>query len=255
MEKKDLFNEDVQNYDRWRPRYCPELFSAVFGYSGAGAGSRVLEVGIGTGQATEPFLAAGCSVTAVEYGGRLADYCRQKFKAYPRFQAVNLPFETFEAEDNSFDLIYSATAFHWIPEKNGYSKAFSLLKRGGTLALFWNRPFVGRAGDPLHQSIQALYKKYRPGGKPPKEDETDRYCSLSALKRYGFAEPAFRQFHQTRRFRAEDYVCLLNTYSDHRAMPDDVRTRFECEIRATIEKAGGFLKVYDTIDLYLAQKP
>ena len=48
---------------------------------------------------------------------------------------------------------------------------------------------------------------------------------------------------------------MLNTYSDHRAMPDDVRTRFECEIRAAIEKAGGFLKVYDTIDLYLAQKP
>lgn len=80
-------------------------------------------------------------------------------------------------------------------------------------------------------------------------------CSLSVLKRHGFAEPAFRQFHQTRRFRAEGYVCLLNTYSDHLAMPDDVRTRFECEIRAVIEKAGGFLKVYDTIDLYLAQKP
>ena len=28
------FNEDAANYDRWRPRYVPELFAAVFQYAG-----------------------------------------------------------------------------------------------------------------------------------------------------------------------------------------------------------------------------
>ena len=50
------FDEDEINYDRWRPGYPDELFQAA------------LEVGIGTGQATRPFLEAGCRVTAVELG-------------------------------------------------------------------------------------------------------------------------------------------------------------------------------------------
>ena len=31
------FNEDAANYDRWRPRYVPELFAAVLRYAGAPA--------------------------------------------------------------------------------------------------------------------------------------------------------------------------------------------------------------------------
>lgn len=28
------FDEDAATYDRWRPRYVPELFAAVFQYAG-----------------------------------------------------------------------------------------------------------------------------------------------------------------------------------------------------------------------------
>lgn len=255
MKKKALFNEDVLNYDRWRPRYCPDLFAAIFDYSGIGPGSGAMEVGIGTGQATAPFLQAGCLVTAVEYGDQLADYCRVKFREFPGFQALNLPFEEVEEQEASLDLLYSATAFHWIPEEAGYTKAFSLLKSGGTLALFWNRPFVGRKDDPLHLEIQRLYEQYRPGPPPPEENEADRYCSAAVLERYGFTETVCRQFRLMRSFSGEDYVNLLNTYSDHRALPDETRIPFEMEIRAAVEKSGNPLRVYDTIDLYLARKP
>lgn len=29
MDKRFTFNEDVKNYDRWRPRYCKELFNDI----------------------------------------------------------------------------------------------------------------------------------------------------------------------------------------------------------------------------------
>ncbi|EAA5259375.1 hypothetical protein DP804_23315 [Salmonella enterica subsp. enterica] len=33
MNSRLIFNEDVQNYDKFRPRYTPELFSSVIRYS------------------------------------------------------------------------------------------------------------------------------------------------------------------------------------------------------------------------------
>lgn len=100
----------------------------------------LLEVGCGTGQATEPFLKTKCKVTAVELGENLASYTREKFKIYKNFNVIRSAFEDYDCDDNQFDMLYSATAFHWIPDEIGYKKAYRIIRSGGTLALFWNRP-------------------------------------------------------------------------------------------------------------------
>lgn len=46
MELRRIFDEDAARYDRARPGYPAELFSRI------PRGSRVLEIGCGTGQAT-----------------------------------------------------------------------------------------------------------------------------------------------------------------------------------------------------------
>lgn len=133
---------------------------------------------------------------------------------------------------------------------------FRLLKSGGTLALFWNHPFVGRENDPLHMAIQKIYGNYRPSSRKPaefgKENCRERF---DAIKSYGFTDVSLKLFHGTRTFDADGYVSLLNTYSDHRTMPEDRKIPFENEIRETIRRFGGALTVYDTMDLYLAKKP
>ena len=68
MAKKLSFNENADNYDRLRPRYCQELFADIAAYAGLQEGAAALEVGAGTGQATGPFLERGCQVTAIERG-------------------------------------------------------------------------------------------------------------------------------------------------------------------------------------------
>lgn len=86
----------------------------------------------------------GCDVTAIELGENLAEFSKEKFKEHKNFSVYNTSFEDFECDDNSFDIPYSATAFHWILEEIGYPKTLKLLKNDGTLALFWNKPFVNR---------------------------------------------------------------------------------------------------------------
>ena len=93
-------------------------------------GMRALEVGIGTGQATRPFLEAGCRVTAVELGEKLAAYSQVKFQNFFNLEILQGDFMKCPLQGDSFDLLYSATAFHWIPEEQGYPKALRLLKAG-----------------------------------------------------------------------------------------------------------------------------
>lgn len=86
--------------------------------------SIVIEIGIGGGQATLPLLKTDCRSTAVEYGESLAGVCSEKSKGYPNFSVVVGKFENSYFESNSCDLIFSASAFHWIPEEIGYQKFF-----------------------------------------------------------------------------------------------------------------------------------
>lgn len=111
-----LFDEDAKAYDCYRPTYCPELFQTILGCAARG---QAVEVGCGTGQATAPFLQAGYFVHAVEPGKRLAAYAAEKFRDFPGFRVYNLPFEAYHAPVESIELLYSATAFHWIPEEIG----------------------------------------------------------------------------------------------------------------------------------------
>ena len=256
MDLRLKFNEDEANYDKWRPSYVPELFKEIIQYSSINEMKHALEIGIGTGQASLPFLQTKCKLTAIDIGDKLVEYSRKKFDSFSNFQVINSDFESFCAENNTFDLIYSATAFHWISEEVGYEKSFDLLKRGGTLALFWNHPFVYRTDDLLHIEIQKVYKKFQSSDKKLVEfNKGDCTKKLEILNDYGFENCYSKLFFQTRAFTADGYIALLNTYSDHRALPINVKTELENGISAAINSLGGILHVYDTMDLYLAQKP
>lgn len=256
MDPRLRFDEDAANYDRWRPTYVPELFGDVIAYADLDDTKRALEIGIGTGQATTPFLEAGCEVVAIEPGPRLAAYTRAKFAGRRNLRVVEGDFEGLPDDGNTYDLIYSATAFHWIPQELGLSKAYALLKPGGALALFWNHPYMNRPDDPVHVAIQAVYRQYMPRDREPHEfDVTTCAQYADSLRAHGFGDIVTRIYRQTRAMGAADYIGLLNTYSDHRALDADARAGLLDGIRDAIEAQGGSITIRDTMDLYLARKP
>jgi ubiquinone/menaquinone biosynthesis C-methylase UbiE len=219
MELKLKFNEVAAEYDKWRPTYVPELFADIIKYSGINQTSRALEVGIGTGQATLPFLKIKCHVTAIELGDELAAFSRTKFKDYKNLEVVNMAFEDYEYPDDSVDIIYSASAFHWIPEEVGYPKVYRLLKSGGTFARFANHPYKDKENEPIHIAFQKIYDKYLPLAIQPREYDEEK-CKQRAdiSKKYGFIDVSYKLYTRKRTFDAESYVSLISTYSDHRAL-------------------------------------
>lgn len=248
------FNNDEKNYDSIRPDYPEELFNDIFNYCHINTSSKCLEIGIGTGQATKPVITKGCSVTAIELGEKLSHFVADKYKDYNNFQVINDDFMNTQFSSAVFDLIYCATAFHWLPDE-AYEKVRDLLAPNGTIALFWNHPYPNRENDKSNLINRKVYQKYRPSRDKLKEfSKADCDKIADKLKMYGFKDIECKLYHRVRTLSSDDYIRLLNTYSDHIAMPDDVKKAFENEMKSELDNIGGTINIYDTIDLYLAHR-
>ena len=254
------FDTEASKYDKMRPGYADDLFKAIFEYVKIGEGSRVVEVGSGSGQATLPVLKTGCQLTAVEYGENFSRILMDKFGGYDGFKVITGKFEDTELEENSYDLIFSATAFHWVPEEIGYPKVYSALKPGGAFARFANRPRNSQNAPELAAEIDALYGEYynkaydiKSGTKKWFTEEKAKELSQIPAK-YGFTDITYKLFYRERVFTAEEYTQLLGTYSDHIAIEETIRNEFFSKIAAAINRHGGKIIISDTMDLELARK-
>lgn len=253
MEQRRRFNEDAYAYDRSRPRYVPDVFDAIDAYMPL-SGICALEIGPGTGQATETVLARGAHVTAVELGSALARVMRECFAGNAALEVVNADFMEWPGAEGAFDLVYSATAFHWLPQAEALAKVKRLLRPGGVLALFWNHPAPGRSGEAAHAAVRAAYERnLGPSDKTGEFGEDRLDARVCQLRDAGFEDVKARLFHGQRHLSSYEYLDLMNTYSDHRALPDAVRAALRRDIADAIDQNGGVLNMYDTIDLYLAR--
>ena len=254
------FDTAVSNYDKMRPGYVDELYQAIFKYIPIDGNSNVAEVGSGSGQATLPVLKTGCKLTAVEYGENFSELLKNKFKDFPKFSVVTGKFEEVSLDEGVFDLVFSATAFHWVPEKEGYEKVYRMLKKGGAFARFANRPRNCKNEPELGEEIQALYHEYynkqhniKSGTKKWFTEEDAKAISLIPEK-YGFTDIKYFLFYRERVFTASEYTKLLGTYSDHIAIEESVRKVFFSKIEDAINRHGGTITISDTLDLELARK-
>ena len=258
MGNEKYFDENVILYDKFRPTYGTKIFEDILSYSRITKSSKILEIGCGTGNATLPMIQTRAEVTAVEIGENLSKYTAQKFSKYSNFQIIHCAFEDFQAPTN-YDLIFSATAFHWIKPDKSYLKCKDLLKHGGVLAVFWNTPCISRTNLDLYEEIQDLYQRFMPNSKEEKEMllESEGYTKRcndlnNFLKENGYIDCIFKIYQDSRVFSADEYIGLLQTYSNHMALPPDVRATFFEKIYSAIKKHKT-IEIIDTIDLHMGR--
>ncbi|MEU3186359.1 class I SAM-dependent methyltransferase [Streptomyces sp. NPDC006923] len=130
------FDAVADQYDTARPGYPPALFDAVEELTGrALEGSRVVDVGAGTGIATRLLRERGARVTAVEPGPGMADRLRRSLPGVPLVRGLG---DALPLADGSADLITYAQAWHWTDPRRSVPEALRVLGPGGALALWWN---------------------------------------------------------------------------------------------------------------------
>jgi len=138
-------------------RVYPDEYDVLVATTGITAGYRVLEVGSASGKATVPLTRRGFALTGIEIGRQLAAIARQVLADFPEVTIVEGDFETWDPRGVMFDLVFAATAWHWIDPAIGYQRAWEALRPGGHLA-FWSATHVfPEDGDQFFVEIQEIY--------------------------------------------------------------------------------------------------
>ena len=88
MEFRRIFDTIPEQFDKFRPRYSQKLFDYLIDFAKLGPEKTVLEIGPGTGQATNPILETGCDYHAIELGERLYAKMREKYDRFSNFHIV-----------------------------------------------------------------------------------------------------------------------------------------------------------------------
>jgi SAM-dependent methyltransferase len=72
------------------------------------------------------------------------------------------PFEAIDLPAERFDLVVAATSLHWVDPELALARCGELLRRGGSLALWWN--FFGDPNrpDPFHEALQPILRRHAP---------------------------------------------------------------------------------------------
>jgi SAM-dependent methyltransferase len=268
--RRGHFDEIVKRYDAVRPEYPARLFTDIFAYAGADHVKTALEIGAGTGKATHPFLSAGFDVTAVELSVNMAAFLRERYKAYPNFSVIAGAFEDADLTADSCDIVYAASAFHWVNAEVGCPKVFRLLKDGGTIALLrYNFNVIPPDGELLSDEIGAVYDRhmysyYTGTGRYGVQKMTARKFTedprirmgygFDDLGAYGFRDVTMKLYEAQRDYTADEWVAMLDTLSDHRNLPEKNRTALYEGVRTIITRHGGRHTVDFVFQLYLGRK-
>lgn len=251
------FDQTADDYDAIRPGYPPELIDDIAALADLPSPASILEIGCGTGQATLPFARRGGRMVCLDIGAALLAIARRKFAPYPNVQFHHVAFEDWPAQPNTYDLVMSATAFHWIAPEIGYPKAADLLKETGSLAIFVNEhppPDPTFAAD-LYQIEQRIVPWW-PDPRASREVQAiiaESVAAIDASERFG---PAIvRTYPWTQSYPTADYLRLINTYSNYRNLDEPVRARLFQAIADLIDRRyGGAITKFYTAVLYLARK-
>ncbi|MDQ3751783.1 MAG: class I SAM-dependent methyltransferase [Actinomycetota bacterium] len=261
---KKTFDEDAALYDSIRPGYPDRLFDDLVEGAGLHPGTRVLEVGCGTGQATVPLAKRGLGVVCVEVGDALAAVARENLAAYPQVEVVTAPFEDWDPGGSSFDLVLAATSWHWIDPEVRCSRAAAALRPHGALAVISTHHVLPPGdGDGFFVDVQSAYSAIGEEDSPPPPawscssdsppdgiaDDRDEIEAAGP-----FTDVTVTRYLWDRWYTADEYVALLDTYSGHRAMEPGARRWLYEEIRGRIQaRPGGRVQKHYLFILHLAR--
>jgi SAM-dependent methyltransferase len=217
---RGTFNQAAELYDRFRPNYPEELLSDLARLAGISPGCRVLELGCGTGQLTLPLAERGCVITALDIGADMVALARQKLAQHPFVQVVVAAFEDWPLPAQAFDVVVSATAFHWLHPAIRVNKAADALRPGGALAVIGTHHIAG-GDESFFVDVQECYERWDPSTPPGLRLSTAADITLDSdeFDRSGrFGTATIRRYEWEWTYSTAAYRNLLLTYSGNRRL-------------------------------------
>ena len=270
MEKIEPYRGIAGIYEDIRPSYPERLIKDVISKTGLKLDDRVLEIGAGTGKATVQFADKGFRVHAIELGEDMAEILKDKCTHYPNVSVDVVPFEEWNCPDNEkYDMIYSAQAFHWIDQKVKYKKCHELLKDNGYLVLFWYNPCDDNlpATKEIEEKVDKIIEKYVFNyfvnkEKPERRvhdgvsSNDERIAEIETSGLFDLVEK--KEYTQEVRNNPSQYLKVIKSVPAFASILDglDNRTieKMDDEIIEVINNHGGYISGLFKFSLYISKK-
>lgn len=244
------FNAAADQYAASRPSYPPALFTSVEQFTSRSlAGSRVADVGAGTGIATALLRAHGADVIGVEPGDAMA---AQFHTALPDVPIVRGDGNALPLADASLDLITYAQSWQWTDTARSVPEALRVLRPGGALAIWWNTtafdvPWIREQ----HQRI-ACHCGVKPTSRErPDDSEAIRLAGLSGLR------VARRQVRWSRTVSLDMHLANIGSRSAFLVLAEEDKGAFLREERGRLREMFPNEEVEEAyvVDLLVASRP
>ncbi len=243
MEDPTLFDRRAETYERGRPPYPAALFDRLRGLRLMQPGSRVLDVGAGTGEATEEFIHAGSTVTAIEPGPALA---RRLASKWPQVTVLRERFEDARLPRCGFDAAVCATALHWLDLDAALPKLHDALSSDGHLVVWWTVFGDPAVETPFRDKVGAITRRRPPSARShPEGTDTEYWLRLLTTGAY-FTPVHTEQFRWSIDLTAGQVDDLFSTFTGWSAEEVDEASGFVSDV-------GGVVTEHYVTALYVCQ--
>ena len=248
--QSEVFDLASDYYDKFRPSYPQELINCIITQTGIDANSKILEIGAGSGKATELFVNKGFNMYCIEPGENLAAVALKKLGSTNLVEYCTCRLEDWNEKKEYFDLAISAQAFHWVPKPIGFLKCASTLKSKGFIGLFWNlyltynEPIdveLSETGMFLLQSEASCEERIKSHIEEIKSSD----C---------FNDAVVYRFPWSQRYTTDEYIGFMKTCNGYLGASKNDRQSAEVKVREIINRYGGFIVRQYLCVLFLARK-
>jgi len=218
------FERAPDAYDRGRPEYPPAALALLVRALGLRPGTRLLDLGAGTGKFSRLAAGSGAAVFAVEP----ADAMIRRAAGLPGIFPVRAVAEEVPFPDCAFAAAAAASAFHWFDGARALREIHRVLRPDGRLALLWN--LRDDAVEWVARLSQIVNR--REGGAPRARKGEWRAAFDAAPGLFDPIEEAhLRHVHVLSRAAAVDRVASISFVA---AMPEGERAAVLAEVRALL---------------------
>ena len=231
------FSRAAAAYERGRPGYPDQAVDWLAARLGLGEGSRVADVGAGTGKLTRMLVARGARVVALEPVAQMASVLS---RAAPGAQVVRAVAEALPLASGWARALTVAQAFHWFDWPAALADAHRVLGPGGGLALVWNRR---RLDQPLQAALEEALGPWRRGVPSHGDGAWRRALEASPL----FGPPEEATFPYRQRLDPPGLVDRVCSTSFVASLPPDRLAEVRRRVAGLAEGWGGEVVLdYDT---------
>jgi ubiquinone/menaquinone biosynthesis C-methylase UbiE len=273
----EVFDGFAEEYDARRSGYPAGIVDAALRLAGLREGSRVVEIGSGTGKLTEELVARGLRVDAVEPGPNMIEVARRRVAGSPLVEFHNARFEDVVLPRGAFEAAFAASSFHWVEPHRGWAKAAELLRPGGTMALL--QPLAVRAGEhaDAQDAIAGAFRRLAPqitagrqplrdgatilsGAEQRRQNASEVWAWLAhpplAVPEAGmlFGPATLTAVAREREQTAAELWAVFATTSLCHQLPPARRAELRAEWERIVEAAGGTVRSTQLVALVTAQR-